>query len=87
VKEIHPLPGGDHALILRDGNRLTLSRGYREHLERLLRSWDSLRLSRRWRLSPGTRRPESLPHAPDAQPPRDTGRLEIRQRGSLGHPN
>ena len=38
VKEIHPLPGGDHALILRDGNRLTLSRGYREHLERLLRS-------------------------------------------------
>ena len=37
VKEIHPLPGGDHALTLRDGNRLTLSRGYREHLERVLR--------------------------------------------------
>ena len=37
VKELHPLPGGDQALILRDGTQLTLSRGYRERVERLLR--------------------------------------------------
>jgi two-component system LytT family response regulator len=36
LKEIHPLPGGDHALTLLDGTRLTLSRSYRQRLGRLL---------------------------------------------------
>jgi two-component system LytT family response regulator len=37
LKEIHPLPGGDQALTLLDGTRLTLSRNYKDRLERLLR--------------------------------------------------
>ncbi|HET8547968.1 MAG TPA: response regulator [Bryobacteraceae bacterium] len=37
IREIHPLVGGDHVLVLRDGRQVTLSRGYRERLERVLR--------------------------------------------------
>ncbi len=36
IKEIHSLPGGDHAIALRDGTQVTLSRGYRERLEMAL---------------------------------------------------
>ncbi|MBS1858419.1 MAG: response regulator transcription factor [Acidobacteria bacterium] len=36
IREIHPLPGGDHAIALRDGTQVTLSRGYRERLETAL---------------------------------------------------
>jgi two-component system LytT family response regulator len=36
IKQLHPLFHGDHIVILRDGHRLTLSRGYRENLERVL---------------------------------------------------
>jgi two-component system LytT family response regulator len=36
IKELHPLFHGDHVVILRDGSRLTLSRSYRENLERVL---------------------------------------------------
>lgn len=36
VKELQPLFHGDHAVILRDGTRLTLSRNHRDKLNRLL---------------------------------------------------
>ena len=36
IKELHPLFHGDHQVTLRDGSRLTLSRSYRENLERIL---------------------------------------------------
>jgi len=36
IKEIHPLPGGDHIVTLRDLTQVTLSRGYRERLEHAL---------------------------------------------------
>ena len=36
IKEIHSLPGGDHAIVLRDGAQVTLSRGYRDRLEMAL---------------------------------------------------
>ena len=36
VKELHPLFNGDYAVILRDGTKLMLSRGYREKLQELL---------------------------------------------------
>lgn len=36
IKELQPLFHGDHQVTLRDGSRLTLSRSYRENLERVL---------------------------------------------------
>ncbi|MCU1232425.1 MAG: DNA-binding response regulator [Candidatus Solibacter sp.] len=36
VKEIHPLPGGDHVITLRDLTQVTLSRSYRDRLEHAL---------------------------------------------------
>ena len=36
IKEIHPLPGGDHVVTLRDLTQVTLSRGYRDRLEHAL---------------------------------------------------
>ena len=36
IKEIHSLPGGDQVITLRDLTQVTLSRGYRERLERAL---------------------------------------------------
>jgi len=36
IKEIHSMPGGDHAITLRDGTQVTLSRGYRDRLEMAL---------------------------------------------------
>jgi two-component system LytT family response regulator len=36
IKELQPLFHGDHQVTLIDGNRLTLSRSYRENLERIL---------------------------------------------------
>jgi two-component system LytT family response regulator len=36
IKEIHSLPGGDHAITLRDLTQVTLSRGYRDRLEHVL---------------------------------------------------
>jgi two-component system LytT family response regulator len=33
IRQIHSLPGGDHAITLKDGTQVTLSRGYRERLE------------------------------------------------------
>jgi len=33
IREIHSMPGGDHAIALRDGTQVTLSRGYRDRLE------------------------------------------------------
>jgi two-component system LytT family response regulator len=36
IKELQPLFHGDHQVTLRDGSRLTLSRNYRENLERVL---------------------------------------------------
>ena len=36
IKEIHSMPGGDHAIALRDGTQVTLSRGYRDRLEMAL---------------------------------------------------
>lgn len=35
IKELHPLFGGDYAVILRNGTELTLSRNYRERLPEL----------------------------------------------------
>ena len=37
IKELHPLPGGDQIITLRDLTRVTLSRGYRDRLEHALR--------------------------------------------------
>jgi two-component system, LytTR family, response regulator len=37
VKELHPWFNGDYAVILRDGTKLMLSRGYREKLQERLR--------------------------------------------------
>jgi two-component system, LytTR family, response regulator len=45
VKELRHILHGDYALILRDGTRLTLSRGFREPFGRVLESVTSLRLS------------------------------------------
>ncbi len=36
VREMHPLPGGEYAVLLHDGTSLKLSRARREHLQRLL---------------------------------------------------
>ena len=36
IKDLQPLFHGDHQVMLRDGSRLTLSRSYRENLERVL---------------------------------------------------
>jgi len=36
IKDLQPLFHGDHQVTLRDGSRLTLSRSYRENLERVL---------------------------------------------------
>ena len=36
VKELHPWFNGDYAVILRDGTKLMLSRGYREKLQERL---------------------------------------------------
>jgi len=36
VREMHPLPGGEYAVLLHDGTELKLSRARREHLRRLL---------------------------------------------------
>ena len=36
VKELHPWFRGDHVVILRDGTRLALSRGYREKFQQVL---------------------------------------------------
>jgi len=36
VKELHPLFHGDYAVVLHDGSRLNLSRGYRDRMQRLL---------------------------------------------------
>ncbi|HTP32463.1 MAG TPA: LytTR family DNA-binding domain-containing protein [Candidatus Acidoferrales bacterium] len=36
IREIHPLPGGDHVITLRDLTQVTLSRGYRDRLEHAL---------------------------------------------------
>jgi two-component system, LytTR family, response regulator len=33
IRQIHSLPGGDHAITLKDGTQVTLSRGYRDRLE------------------------------------------------------
>ncbi|HEX8651733.1 MAG TPA: LytTR family DNA-binding domain-containing protein [Pyrinomonadaceae bacterium] len=38
IKEMHPLFRGEHVVILRDGTRLTLGRGYRDKLQELLGS-------------------------------------------------
>jgi two-component system LytT family response regulator len=38
IKEMHPLFRGEHVVILRDGTRLTLGRGYRDRLQELLGS-------------------------------------------------
>jgi two-component system LytT family response regulator len=35
IKELHPLFGGDYAVILRNGTELNLSRNYRERLPEL----------------------------------------------------
>lgn len=36
IKELHPLFHGEYTVLLRDGTELTLSRGYRDRLDRLL---------------------------------------------------
>ena len=36
IKELQPWFNGDHVVILRDGTRLTLSRGYKEKLQQRL---------------------------------------------------
>ena len=36
IKEMHPMFHGEYAIILQDGTKLTLSRGYREKLQQLL---------------------------------------------------
>ena len=36
IKELQPMFHGEYAVILRNGTRLTLSRGYREKLDQLL---------------------------------------------------
>ena len=36
IQELHPWFKGEHVVILRDGTRLTLSRGFREKLQRIL---------------------------------------------------
>jgi two-component system LytT family response regulator len=36
IKELQPSFHGDYVVVLRDGTELTLSRGYREHLQNLL---------------------------------------------------
>jgi two-component system LytT family response regulator len=38
IKELHPLFRGEHIVILRDGTRLTLGRGYRDRLQEILGS-------------------------------------------------
>jgi two-component system, LytTR family, response regulator len=38
IKEIKPLPGGEHVVVLRDGTELRLSRGYRQNV---LSGWDA----------------------------------------------
>src|SRR5262249_22087700 len=38
VREMKPLPSGEYDIILRDGTPLTLSRGYRSRLQKLLKN-------------------------------------------------
>lgn len=45
VRELHHILHGDYSVFLRDGTRLTLSRGYRESFERLIAGATDLRLS------------------------------------------
>lgn len=45
VKELRHILHGDYAVILRDGTRLTLSRGFRETFGRVLESVTSLRIT------------------------------------------
>jgi two-component system LytT family response regulator len=45
VRELHHILHGDYSVHLRDGTRLTLSRGYRESFERLIAGATDLRLS------------------------------------------
>lgn len=45
VRELHHILHGDYSVFLRDGTRLTLSRGYRESFERLVAGATDLRLS------------------------------------------
>jgi two-component system LytT family response regulator len=45
VRELHHILHGDYSVFLRDGTRLTLSRGYRDSFERLIAGATDLRLS------------------------------------------
>jgi two-component system LytT family response regulator len=45
VRELHHILHGDYSVLLRDGARLTLSRGYRERFERLIAGAADLRVS------------------------------------------
>ena len=36
IKELHPLFHGEYEVVLREGTRLTLSRGYRDRLQELM---------------------------------------------------
>ncbi len=44
VRELHHILHGDYSVLLRDGTRLTLSRGYREQFERLVAGASDLRM-------------------------------------------
>jgi two-component system LytT family response regulator len=44
VRELHPILHGDDSVTMRDGTRLTLSRGYRESFERRVAGAAGLRL-------------------------------------------
>jgi len=45
VRELRHVLHGDYAVVLRDGTRLTLSRGFREHFEQVLAAATELRIS------------------------------------------
>jgi len=45
VRELRHVLHGDYAVVLRDGTRLTLSRGFREHFEQVLATATDLRIS------------------------------------------
>jgi len=45
IKELHHIFHGDYSVLLRDGTRLTLSRGYREQFERIVGGLDDARAS------------------------------------------
>ena len=44
IRELHHIFHGDYSVLLRDGTRLTLSRGYREQFERLVGGAEELRI-------------------------------------------